>query len=296
MILAMASVSAPASAARDPYGIFNAARLVWEQAVYPSYVRYNIVVRVDENGVAKSSHYNSLYDATSDLVRVDGVSEEQRAHPHVAPTGVNFNIMGIGVSKPEEPVDYLGIPELAPNYSFGIASYVPGRTKDPAALVAAIRRQFHDPAPRPTARPANGGLKVIGDVEAMRRNYVMTYDGIEPIDGHLDYHLSLRPTHEPKKYRLRELWIDDRSFMTDRLTSDGNFTDGPAAGVPWTVTFTQLDGAPIIATESTTATLNAHARAYSNISIAFEAMDPLANMPLELNLETTSGQALREPQ
>ncbi|MGZ3504356.1 MAG: hypothetical protein ACXVAW_07310 [Vulcanimicrobiaceae bacterium] len=298
MILAAAAIVA--SVNPDPYGIFNQARAVWEQARYPSYMRYNVVVRVDENGTPRISHYHLLYDAVNDYVSFDAVSEEERDHPHVAPPGVNFgiNIFGgfLPVSKPEEPVDYLGVPELAPNYSFGIAKYVPGRPHDSKDLVQEIRREYHDPAPAATAPPPSSDLKVIGNVEAMRRDYVMTYDGIEPVNGHDDYHVSLRATHDPKRFRLRELWVNDKSFMTDKLVSDGNFAEGPGQSVRWNVTFAQVDGAPVIVSESTDATLRLHRRGYSNISIAFAQMTPLQSLPLETNFSRTTAPLLTEPQ
>jgi hypothetical protein len=296
MIPATAAVTARATP--DPYGVFDRARAVWEQAIYPSYVRYDVVVRVDQNGVPKISHYHSFYDATNDTVHVDGVSDEERAHPHVPPPGFNFNLFGaIPLSKPEEPVDYLGVPELAPNYSFGMAQYVPGRAKDPKELVQEIRRQFHDrPAPVPTAPPAGSGLKIIGSVEATRRDYVVTLDGVERVSGHADYHLTLRPTRDPKKYRLRDLWVDAQTFATDKLVTDGNFTDGPSTGVPWTVAFAHIDGAPIVATETTAASLRLHGRRYTGVSLAFENVTAQSDMPMEIGIQTTTGATLAEPQ
>lgn len=112
----------------EPYQIYAHARFDWASQQYPPYVSYTIAVDVNERGVAKSNHYRAIYDARYDRVHVEAVSEEERVDPHV-PTGVDMSLDPKRAWKtlfkypgghPDEAVDYLGVPMLAPNYSFGV--------------------------------------------------------------------------------------------------------------------------------------------------------------------------------
>lgn len=294
-ILALAAVLI--AAAPDPYGIYAKARSVWEQAQYPPGIAYTVVVRADDGGVTRTNHYHSFYDARRDRVRVDPVSDEERLHPHVVPPGPSFGFLFIPVGKPEARTDILGIPELAPNYSFGISRYAPQGALTGMPLVRQIRKEFHDPAPlRPVRDAAPGGLKEIASVEAAARNYTIVLAGTESVNGHSDYHLVLRPIREPKKYRLRDLWIDERSFFTDRLSSDGNFVDGPGPGIPWTISFRPVDGAPYITTEAAGGPLSFPGAVYRNAMISFEDLRRANRTPiLDIATYVTSHGQLKEP-
>ncbi len=141
-------------------------------------------------------------------------------------------------------------------------------------LVREIRREFNGPA-KPQATTANAsGLKTIASVEVARRHYLITLTGITSVEGHDDYDLHLKPVSDPAHYRLRELWIDTQSFASDKLTSQGNFTDDATAAIPWTVTFRQIAGAPYIAQEQTAQSFTLERRPYDSASVAFEAISP----------------------
>lgn len=253
----------------NPYTIYSRARSVWEAARYPHFVSYTVDVRVSEAGRWKSNHYHLTYDAQENKVIVNPVSDEELAHPHHVPPGIRpLSFFGLSVGKPESRTDLLGVPDLAPNYSFGIAKYVPQQELTGMALVKEIRSEFHDPAPRATAAP--DGLKEIANVEAVSRTYTMSLAGIETIDGHPDYHLTLQPVREPKRYRLRDLWIDEQTYFTDRLRSDGNFVSGPGPGIMWTVNFAQIAGAPYVSSESAEGLLAYRGAVYAGASVRFE--------------------------
>ena len=174
----------------------------------------------------------------------------------------------------DSAIDFLGVPELAPNYSFGIAPFVPGRAWTSAELVAKIRAKFHDPgpshspSPTPAPTPTSSGLKQIAVVTAVARHYIISLVGIESLDGAPAYHLKLLPVVQPHRYRLRDLWIDTQTYATRQLISDGNFTNGPWPGARWTVRFAQISGATYIADESA-----AQAFEYGNLRYTATAVD-----------------------
>lgn len=251
---------------------------------YPDYVAYTIAVSVDERGVPKTAHYRAIYDATHDRIYMNGVSEEERVAPHV-PTGTNFtlepkrNWMTLfkrHVGNPEDAVDFLGVPMLAPNYSFGIAAYVPEvatTQPDQAALVQEIRRQFNDPMSAEKAQQLNSasGLKEIGRVVATDRDYAITYAGVEGIAGMQAYHLLLRPLHASARLRLRQMWIDTQTFATVKLITQGNFN---SSNVPWAVTFATVNGAQYIAAEQALAPVGSGRHLYEQASISFDSVGP----------------------
>lgn len=282
----------------DPYAIFARAREHWESARYPKQLAYDVVVHVTHRGIASTSHYHLYYDAVADSIKVNAVSDEELAHPYT-PHGINtfFNFFGgqIPMSSPQHSFDYLGVPVLAPNYSFGIAPYIkPSPQVDSAELVREIRREFHDP-PKRAAPPGSSALPTIASVDVVRRHYVIELNGTTDVDGHQDYDLRLRPVRDPGAYRLREVWIDTQTFATDRLVTQGNFVDGGMTGVPWTVTFRQNDGVPYIASEQTSQSFSVDRRAYDGATVSFENIRP-QRIPAYASLMGFGGtQALTEP-
>jgi hypothetical protein len=268
----------------DPNQIYVNARFVWTSQQYPPYVSYTIAVEVNEQGVAKSNHYQATYDARHDRVHVEAVSEEEQISPHV-PTGMDMTLepkrqhrtlFKRPVGRPDEAVDYLGVPILAPNYSFGVGRYVPeiaSSDADRAALVEEIRRQFNDPMPQSKMQDLQNGdnLKEIGRVVSSGRDYQITYDGIETVDGQDAYHLTLRPLRSSGGLRLRDIWVDTRSYATIRLITQGNFTN---SNVPWLIAFTNIAGSRYIKSETALKPVGVGRHLYQNATITFENLAP----------------------
>ena len=84
----------------------------------------------------------------------------------------------------------------------------------------------------------------------------MSLLGRETDDGVDVYHLALQPLRDPDRNRIRELWVDAKSFDVRKLITYGIFSKGPPSSVPWTVTFIQLQGHWFIRQETTSATLS----------------------------------------
>jgi hypothetical protein len=304
LVVLFADASA-ASAAPEPYQIYARAVATWASQQYPPYVGYTIAVTVDDNGVQKVNHYSATYDALQDRTYVEAVSQEEQSDPHV-PTGVNMSIdprrrfgalFHKRVGRPDEAVDYLGVPFLAPNYSFGMSRYVPAVASSDAArlaLVEEVRRQFNDPMPLQKAQQldASDGPKEIGHVVATNRDYDITDDGIETVDGRQAYHLSLRPEHPSKKLRLREMWIDTQTYATRRLLTQVNFIDGK---VPWLITFTEVDGAQYISSEVAQRPVGSGPHLYQQAEITFTNIAPTQPERYRLNAPLPSVDVLTEP-
>lgn len=294
----LGGVGATADGAPDPYTIFAQARAFWMQQRYPEFVSYRVAVRVREGGKERVERYQAALDARTGAVRVDPVSDYELAHP-VKPTGVSLGILFWRVGKPLPPVDFMGVPQLSPTYSFGMAPFVPAPTPTPfnsAALVNEIRRAYHDPNPRTSLLPSPTppGLREIAVTTAFRRDYTIALVGVEDVDGHACYHLTLRPTHDPRRLRIRDAWIDEKTYATWKLVNALNFTDGPGTGVPWTIRFADLDGARYIAEEAANAPVRAGGEIYERTAIRFEDVHAVARMPLRAPFGQ-SGTYLEEP-
>jgi hypothetical protein len=271
-----------ASTAIDPYSIYERAETFWLGQVYPAYLSYDVAVRVTQGDVTRVEHYASSFDATDGSIWVDAVSDYEREHPPV-PHGINVSILGFNVTKPQPPIDFIGVPVLTPTYTFGMAPFVaaapPGSAQAARALVAEIRREFHDPYP-PGRKPLPGtpkaGLPTIGRASVTAGAYDISLVGIEPVNGHDCYHLTLRPRRDPGRYRLRDLWVDVRNAATWRLREALNFVDGPGTTVPWTVDFDNLDGIQYIESESTDAPVRYDGETYSQAVVSFENVHAVA--------------------
>ena len=298
---ALVAIATPhAHAAPDPYQIFGNARAYWQQQRYPQLLSYNVAVDVVEGGNERVERYTSEYNAVTNVVKVDPISDYERAHP-VHPKGINLNIMGaIALNKPMPHVDFLGVPSLAPTYSFGMAPFVPAPTPTPfnsAALVNEIRAEFHDPNPRatPSATATPNGLEEIATVYAHNRDYTITLIGNDTIDGHACYHLSLTPTRDPGHFRIRQAWIDEQTFATWQLQDALNFASGPGTNVSWTIHFTQINGAQYVREEDSLAPMKAGAEIYTNASVRFENLVAANGSALQGELIDGVGSPLLEP-
>ncbi len=280
LVLAAATLQAV-----DPnagYEIFGRTRLAWEAQHYPALLEYQVAITVTENGRRKTERYRSAYDAAENVVHFNSVSDYEEAHPYYAPGGFGFTSPFDPIHSTNASMDFLGIPMLAPNYSFGLGTTPRGTEESKpsdAELVKEIRREFHDPMPRdrPAPTPEPGPeLREIAVVEARSRAYAISLVGIENVATRPAYHLRLRPLHDPGRFRLRELWVDTTTYAPIELVEALNFVNGPGTAVPWSITFDRIGGASYIATETALAPMQLKKHGYSSASISFENVRSVA--------------------
>jgi hypothetical protein len=259
----------------NPYQIFAQARAVWSAQRYPNIVDYTVRVTGSLNGRTQVRHYHEFWmPDTGKIVVQPPVSDEQLADPYKPSSGVNFmNVWNIGGPRQGTGVkDLFDVPSLAPNYSFGIAVYQPSAQMTSAQIVQQVRNEYHDPAPQKVASlEAKSGLKTIAIVTSAVRDYRITLVGEEPVDGHADYHLALQPIADPRKNRLRDAWIEEKTYLTDRLRVAGNFQDAAMASVPWIVNYRTISGVTYVADETAQQPLDGvHGRMYDAFSVSFQ--------------------------
>lgn len=293
------------AAAPDPYAIFSRARSRWSAQAYPRYLSYSVRISALENNRERTNTFASFSDTFERSIKVVATSAEEAAHPYV-PHGVAFHskitlsyagkpVLGaaptvdggpatIKVTKtihnsPPEQYDILGVPLLSPAYSFGMAL---------------------QPAPeRPPLPPASteAPLRTIAAVTAVQRDYDVTNAGVEQLDGRPCYHLRLSPRRNPGVLRLRELWIDEATFVTRQALVQGNFKEGPGPRLRWLIQFSMLDGLMYVSDETALGTVRYIGHTYTNLTVAFTAIQSVEapGTMWSLSMFKTSGDVLEEP-
>lgn len=274
--LVMAATTLTTADSKAGYEIFGKTRLAWESQRYPEFLAYDVAVTVTENGRTKTERYRSAYDAVEGAVHLNTVSDYEAAHPYYAPGGFGFISPFDRIHSTNAAMDFLGIPMLAPNYSFGLGTTPRGSAETrptDAELVRQIRQEFGDPMPRNRSMPSpepSSGLREIAVVEARSPTYTISLVGIETAASGPAYHLRLRPLRDPGRFRLRELWVDTRTYAPIKLVEALNFVTGPGTAVPWSVTFDRIGGASYVATETALAPMQLKKHGYSFASVSFE--------------------------
>jgi hypothetical protein len=263
----------------DAYDIFAQARAAVTTAHYPDSLRYTIAVTGVDGTTLRANHYRAYCHPTEGLIDVAPISDEEMAAPPPVPHGINFSLTasvcggncatGSGtvsqrVGHSSWHPDLIGVPVLDPSYMFGLA-YATYRS--------------------PASKGSVSTLPVIAEVSSAARTYRIIYDGMAPVDGVTTYHLLLTPIRRPHDNRLRELWIGAGDYLPRKAVLAGNFTIAPMVDVPWTVSFTVANGAPLIVSESTPSTLYlAHKHVVHDAVISFQQVrdsdDSLIDKPL----------------
>ena len=254
--------------------IFARTRAAFVARAYPPTFRYAVRISGLRNGTWTGRSYQAFEHWPSGRIIARLVSDEEFANP-TKPRGINFSVAGIGNAKTDQP-DILGIPKLAPTYAFGLATAIPRR--NPAV--------------------DNGSLRTIVSVSASARNYDVRLVAEESVDGTVCWHLRLRPLGNPGKYRLRDLWVEEKSYQTIRLRTDGNFTAKETGSGIWSVAYTQIDGSWYITSEVSNGPVDCADGVYDHIAVQFTniAADPHEVLDFEVGGTTDETELVEPPQ
>jgi hypothetical protein len=263
---------------------FDRARNAWTSPRYPATFTFTVRIHALDHGVEHVAHYTGEEDVKDGQLFTDRFSEEEIAHPYVTRgTDVTIGISVYGqhstvkkLTKDEPSMDILGAPHLSPRYSFG------------------LRKVSNSQAP-PAADDAMGA-KLIGKTSSVVRNYEIHCNVQSTAQGD-ELHLTLEPLHNPRGFRLRELWLDPLTFASRRLRTAGNFSGGPPLGVDWLTTFRQIDGAFFIEKEVALSNLDyLEGRVYEGATIEFDHITPLEKPTRRTQItQVEAPKNLREP-
>lgn len=245
--------------------IFARTRAAFVARAYPPTISYSVRVSGLRGGTWTGRSYRGFEHWPSSELISHTMSDEEMANP-ATPRGINIGFLGMTVDK-DDNHDILGIPKLAPTYAFG--------------LVGALPHQ--DEATTDTGAP-----RTIIAISATARTYDVSLFHEETVGGALCWHLLLRPVGNPGKYRLRDLWVDEKTYQTVQLRTDGNFTASDTGSGLWTVSYTSIDGFWYLSSEISEGSIETEDGTYDRIAVQFADIKPDPHEALDFGLDDTT--------
>lgn len=263
----------------DPDAAFSAARDAWPIASYPRYATYATVITYHLGSVPGVRTWRTVEDLQRRVVHAYGVSDEEAANPYV-PHGINIGIGafpntrdqgGAGslpsgvqqpgakpptgeVLNPAKTDDPFGMLTFAVNQDYGLSRRAPGITASSDAS---------DVGAPPPALPRIGRTGVEAKI------YTVTALGTTKEDGVALVHLGLNPLKDPKKYRLRELWLNPITQLPVHAIVAGVGNHDPLDAVNWKVDYTTVNGVPYIARETALSPIPTDSGDATGVTISF---------------------------
>lgn len=249
--------------------IFSAAKSAWRARREAPFVAFNLRERYDWRGRTHDNWWQVAYRDTDRALALRRiiVAEDERARLKGTPIGLNIRYKLHNAkadsfdTNPNADAFPILEPQIEPNASFGLLRREPklalvgNATARPDAGGSPGPNARPTPAPSPTPQAAlappslfatEKPLREVARVEAVARDYAIAFAGTERVRGAETYHLALTPLRDPSVYRLRDLWVDTRSFTTVQLNVQGIFEGKPYADARWTVSFVTLGGNPYV--------------------------------------------------
>ncbi len=277
----LAPAASPVPATDDPEGerIFASARRAWDGSAYPRYTTYTVGVRYEKGARKISRHYATYEDMRRNLVFARDFSPEEEADPKT-PHGTNLAI-GPFVINPDHPEDPIGPLALGINQDYGIS------------LTSRLIKAVNDAEDAANAT----GLPIIGSTSTTQRDYDVRFIGTETAaDGTLVDHLGLTPLHDPKRLKVREIWVDAKTYVVHSVLLASNFNGSPLSGVAWRVEYRIVDGAPYLDTETAQAPVTYRGQGtLRDVTIAFTDVKELERLPWALQVGIHPGAWVTDP-
>jgi len=106
-------------------------------------------------------------------------------------------------------------------------------------------------------------------VRAVNRTYDVRLAGEATIDGKPCWHLTLAPLGNPGTYRLRDLWVDEATYQTRQLVTQGNFTAKETGAGKWTVSYTQSGDSWLLSREISNGPVNDGTGHFDTVTVEF---------------------------
>jgi hypothetical protein len=262
----------------DPSATFSAARDAWPVASYPRYATYATVItfRIGSQPIQRT--WRTVEDLHRRVVHADAFSDEEAAHPYV-PHGINVGLGGItstpsqggsqlppGIQQPDAKLpegavmnndpsaDPFGMLTFAVNQDWGISRRAPQITTASDATDVG--------GPEPT-------LPRIGGTGTEAKIYNVTSLGTTTENGVALVHLGLQPLKDPKRYRLRELWLDPTTRFPVHAIVAGIANHDPLDTVRWRVDYKTIDGVPYIDKETALEPISTNNGEADDVTITF---------------------------
>ena len=138
-------------------------------------------------------------------------------------------------------------------------------------------------------------LPKIGRTGTVARTYDVTDLGDVTENGAMLHHLGLRPLRDPRRYRLRELWLDAKTSLPVRAIVAGVGNSAPLDAVDWRVDFKQLEGGTYIARETALTSLQSGNGRLDDVTITFAELRATNRLTPEESLGLSSDVGTTDP-
>jgi hypothetical protein len=287
---AAASSPAPAtSSAAD--AMYASARRARSDSAYAHYAVYATVVMFRHDGHQVVSTWDTVEDLRRRIVHSRSLNRQEAANPHV-PHGINIGV-NAGPAGPiygippkgriisQEPTnDPIGQLSFAVDQDFGLALTAP-------AISASAN--MSEVASAVTTLPN------IGRTGTVARTYDVTDLGDLAENGAALHHLGLRPLRDPRRYRLRELWLDAKTSLPVRAVVAGIGNRWPLDAIPWRVDFKQVEGGTYIARETALQSFDSDGGRLDDVTITFAELRPTNRLTPEESLGLSSSVGITDP-
>jgi hypothetical protein len=213
--------------------LFAKAKEWWRTRKELPYLEYGALIRYKYKGYVHDNWWQATFrskDGALHLERLVVLEDEARRL-----RGFPITIFGIRIADTNAQADAIRpeIPFIEPISNFGLLNRYSS-----AVIVSSEPTENPLLLPEPSATP----LREVGRVEVNTRDYDVRLVGEESLRYGPAQHLKLTPLHDPKFYRLRDLWIDNATGATVQMTVDGIYNGKPYDGIRWTVRYVPLGG------------------------------------------------------
>jgi hypothetical protein len=250
---------AAAPAPPSPDAIFSRAKAVWRARVEAPFVAFNLRERYTWRGRVHDNWWHIAYRSADHALALRRiiVAAQEESRLKGSPISINLRFHKNDAhadsldTNPDADAFPILDPLIDPDDSFGLlirepkAALVGSETAAPEvglATATPVPAAAPTPSPLVTEKP----LRELARVEAVARDYTIALAGTERVRGSDTYHLTLTPLRDPRRYRLRDLWVDAATFATVQLAVQGLFEGKPYDDARWTVTYVDFQGRPYV--------------------------------------------------
>lgn len=196
--------------------IFDRALAFARAQTYPQYVSFVVTVRTKVRDRWLVEQFESVCRSRDDRV-VTYAKPLSTTNKADNPYKFTLKLKGLAYHDSPNIDEPFGLPQISPIYDFGLSKVAPATSSGRAYDVSLLEDQLlHN-----------------------RRTYL----------------LELTPLGDPKVYRLREVWVDAKTFAIVKLATNGAFRSGPATTVEWIVSYAMDRGHWLIESEATSASM-----------------------------------------
>ncbi|HTJ25143.1 MAG TPA: hypothetical protein VMA36_03170 [Candidatus Limnocylindria bacterium] len=288
----------------DPSAAFSTARDAWPVASYPRYATYATVItfRIGSQGIQRT--WRTVEDLQRRVVHADSFSNEEEAHPYV-PHGINVGMGGVTSSRDQ------GGSSLPSGIQQPDAKLPPGAimNNDPSAdpfgmLTFAVNQDWGISRRAPQISTSTDATDVggpepalprIGGTGAEAKIYTVTSLGTTTENGVALVHLGLQPLKDPKRYRLRELWLDPTTQLPVHAIVQGIANHDPLDTVKWRVDYKILDGVPYIDKETALEPISTENGEADDVTITFTDLKTMHLPTAAAQVGLTADQGTTDP-